>query len=64
MILINKILFVILFLSILVVFRQSFFLIQTFLTDDRRFVLPKRELLYLGLALSYILTCIFTGVKI
>lgn len=57
-----------LFMSILVVIRHSYFFIQAFLTSTEeepvRYKLSTTSLFYLGVSIAYILTVIFTGIKI
>ena len=64
----NKVFYIILFLSALNVSRNAFFLIGSFVKSDtdnpQKFRLSKTELLFLGLSIAYILTCIVTGINI
>ena len=62
-ILLNKVLYIGLFLSILNVIRQSYFMVQALMINKEGYKLPQRELLILGISIAYILTCIFTGIK-
>ena len=61
--LINKVLFILLFLSILNVIRNSFFLIAS-VRSGEKFVMNNRSLILLGLSISYILMTIFNGTTI
>jgi len=65
---INKISFILFFLSALNVIRTLFFLIGSFIKSDdetpHKFRLNKSQLLLLGLSISYILTIIFTGINL
>ena len=61
--LINKVLFILLFLSILNVVRNLFFLIAS-IRSGEKFIMNNRSLILLGLSISYILMTIFNGVTI
>jgi hypothetical protein len=61
--LINKVLFILLFLSILNVVRNLFFLIAS-VRSGEKFIMNNRSLILLGLSISYILMTIFNGVTI
>jgi hypothetical protein len=61
--LINKVLFILLFLSILNVVRNSFFLIAS-VRSGEKFIMNNRSLILLGLSISYILMTIFNGTTI
>ncbi len=61
--LINKVLFILLFLSILNVVRNSFFLIAS-VRSGEKFIMNNRSLIMLGLSISYILMTIFNGTTI
>lgn len=61
--LINKVLFILLFLSILNVIRNSFFLIAS-VRSGEKFIMNNRSLILLGLSISYILMTIFNGTTI
>lgn len=61
---INKVLYILLFLSVLNILRRLFFLIKAFKTEDAVFVMEKTDILILGLSISYALTCIFNGVSV
>jgi hypothetical protein len=65
----NKFLFLLTFLSILNVVRHGFFLIGSFIKSEdeektQKFRLSPTQLLLLGLSIAYILTIIFTGIKL
>jgi hypothetical protein len=64
----NKILFVLFFLSCLNVIRHTYFFIQTwFLSTDEepvKYTINSRSIILLGVSISYILTVILTGIKI
>jgi|GEM_PF-2874593 hypothetical protein len=63
--LINKSLFVALALSILVVIRHIFLFYRNMVDiEPKRYTLTKNELVYLGLSVAYIITCIINGIKI
>lgn len=64
----NKILFVLFFLSCLNVIRNTFFLIGSFIKSNdetpQKFRLTSKQLFLLGLSIAYILSTIFMGIKI
>jgi hypothetical protein len=49
---INKVLYILLFLSVLNILRRLFFLIKAFKTEDAVFVMEKTDILILGLSIS------------
>lgn len=59
----NKIMFLVLFLSIANVFRH-FLLFVINATDGKKYVISNSALFYLGLSISFILTSIFTGIRL
>jgi hypothetical protein len=65
---VNKILIVMLFLSILTTLRHAYYFVQAFLTSTEeqpiKYRLSTTSLFYLGVSLAYILSVIFTGIKI
>lgn len=59
----NKIMFILFFLSLVNVIRHSFlFLIK--ITDQEKYKMSSISLFYLGLSISMVLTSLFTGIKI
>lgn len=59
----NKIMFILFFLSLVNVIRHSFlFLIK--ITDQEKYKMSRISLFYLGLSISMVLTSLFTGIKI
>jgi len=64
----NKISYILFFLSILNVVRTVFFLIGSFIKSDdevpQKFRLTSMQLFLLGLSIAYIATSLFTGIKI
>lgn len=64
----NKVFFVLYFLSILNVVRSTFFLIGSFIKsseeNSQKFRLTSTQLILLGLSIAYILSTFFTGIKI
>jgi hypothetical protein len=64
----NKISYVLFFLSILNVVRTSFFVVGSFVKSDeenpQKLRLSRTSLILLGLSISYIITVISTGIKI
>ena len=65
-ILLNKVLFVLFFLSILNVLKHGFEIIRRVIQQDipEKYVLDKTQLVLLGLSISFIITSVFTGVEI
>ena len=67
-ILISKILMVAFFLSLVTVLRHGYYAIKSIINTDEEntefYVLNKTQLIFLGIAIAYILTCIFTGILI
>jgi hypothetical protein len=65
---INKIFVLIFFLSTLNVVRHCYYFIQAIVTSTEelpiKYKLTNRSLFYLGVSIAYILTVIFTGIKI
>lgn len=66
--LVNKILMTLFFMSLLNVIRHLYYFIQAFIQsseeESRKYKLSTKSLLLLGISLGYILTIIFTGIKI
>lgn len=66
--LIDKGLFVLFFLSCLTVLRHGYFLGQAFLTsteeEPKKYRVTPIGLVFLGLSIAFILTSIFTGIKL
>lgn len=66
--LINKLLVILLFMSCLVTIRHGYYFIQALITSTEeepiRYKLPDTSLFYLCVSIAYILTAIFTGIKI
>jgi len=61
----EKILFFLLFLSILNVGKHGFnFILELRKEEPEEVKLTKRDLIFLGFSISYILTIIFTGLQI
>jgi hypothetical protein len=64
----NKVFTVIFFMACLTTFRHGYYFIQAFLLSTTeepvKYKLTKTSLLYLGISIAYILTVIFTGIKI
>lgn len=64
----NKIAYTLFFISILNIVRTIFFLIGSFIKSDedqpQKLRLGGPQLFFLGLSIAYILTSIFTGIKI
>jgi hypothetical protein len=59
----NKIFLFLFFLSSLNVIRVSYFLIQKWI-DNEKFKLGEKSLFLLGISISYILLCIFSGINL
>ena len=66
--LINKVLWVLFFMSCLTTIRHAYYFAQAFLTSTEeqpiKYRLSTTSLFYLGVSLAYILSVIFTGIKI
>ena len=64
----NKILMILFFLSVFNTARHAYYFIQTFVTSTEetpvKYKLNNVSLVLLGISVSYILTAIFTGLKI
>jgi len=65
---INKILFVFFFMSILTMFRHLYYFIQAIVTSTdeqpNKYRLSPKSLLILGISIAYLITSIFTGIRI
>lgn len=59
----NKIMYVLFFLSLVNVIRHLFLFVVK-VTDSKKYILDRPTLFYLGLSISMILTSIFNGIKI
>ena len=64
--LINKVLFVLFFISILNVVRHGWKIFMRLRDTDlpNKYELTKTELIFLGLSIAYIFTTLFNGIKI
>jgi hypothetical protein len=66
--LINKVLIILYVFSCLLVLRHGYYFIQNLLTttldNPKRYTLNKTSLFFLGLSIAYLLSAIFTGIKI
>jgi hypothetical protein len=63
--LINKVLLASLILSILVILRHIFLFYRNIVDiEPKKYTLTQKELIYLGLSVSYIITCIINGINI
>jgi hypothetical protein len=67
-ILLNKLLMVLFFVSLLNTIRHGYYFIQAMVTstyeEPIKYVISKHSLTLLGLSIAYILSVIFTGIKI
>lgn len=67
-ILLNKVLMVLFFLSVLNVLRHGYYFIQAIVSSTEetpiKYMIPTKSLMLLGLSLSYVLSVIFMGIKI
>jgi hypothetical protein len=65
---INRILIMLFALSILTTIRHIYYFFQAFLTSTEevpvKYRLSKTALLFLGISISYIVTSLFTGIKL
>jgi hypothetical protein len=66
--LLNKVLMVLFFISLLNTIRHMYYFIQAIVTSTEeqpiKYVISKNSLILLGLSISYVLSVIFTGIKI
>lgn len=63
--LVNKSLNIIFILSILLIIRHIFLLYRNIVDiEPKKYTLTKKELLYLGISIAYIITSIINGIKI
>ena len=66
--LLNKVLMVLFFISLLNAIRHMYYFIQAMVTSTEeqpiKYVISKNSLILLGLSISYVLSVIFTGIKI
>lgn len=60
----KKIMVFVLMFAILVVLREVFDFVFNFMRENGKYTPSKSRLVYAGLALSYILTIIFTGFRL
>ena len=58
----NKLSFIIFFMGILNIIRETFFFLRAWFVSER-IVLKTTELIILGVSIAYVLMCIFTGIK-
>lgn len=67
-IIVNKVLTLLLFLSLLTAIRHGYYFVQAVITSTeeqpKKYKLSKTALLFLGLSIAYVLSAIFTGIKI
>jgi len=67
-ILLNKLFIVLFFVSLLNTLRHTYYFIQAIVSSTEeqpiKYVIPKTSLILLGLSIAYILSSIFTGIKI
>lgn len=65
--LLNKVFFILFVLSVLICVRHGFYFVQTLLLSSEeeplKYRLNNKALLILGIALSFVITCIITGIK-
>lgn len=66
--LLNKGLVILYILSCLLILRHGYYFLQTLLTtteeDPKKYKLDKTSLFFLGVSIAYVLSAIFTGIKI
>jgi hypothetical protein len=64
----NKLLMVLFFMSLLNTVRHTYYFIQTWFTSTEetpvKYKITSKSLLLLGVSIAYILTTIFTGIKL
>jgi hypothetical protein len=65
---INRILFVLFFMSCLTTIRHAYYFIQAFFTSTEeqpvKYRVSKTSLIFLGVSIAYIISVIFTGIKL
>jgi ABC-type enterochelin transport system permease subunit len=68
LLLLNKIMYVLFFLCTLNTIRHAYYFAQTLIMAGEdvsaKYRLNNKNLILLGLSIAYIITCIFTGIKI
>ena len=66
MLILNKLMIMLLSLSVLNLIRHSYFFIQSFIVARRgepsKYSIDKRDVLILGISISFIIMCLSTGV--
>jgi len=66
--LLNKVLMILFFVSVLNMVRHGYYFIQAMVTSTEeqqfKYVISKNSLVLLGLSIAYVLSAIFTGIKI
>lgn len=64
--LLNKVLFILFFLSILNVLRHGWKISMMLRNEDvpNKYELTKSELIFLGISIAYLISAIFTGIRI
>lgn len=64
----NRVLLILVFLSCFNIIRHFYYFIQAFLTNSEenpiKYKISKTSLILLGISISYVLSVIFTGIKI
>lgn len=63
--LLDKLLYVALFMSILFIIRHAFLFFRNLMdVEPKRYSLTRTELVYLGLSVAYIINCIINGINL
>ena len=67
-VLLNKLLLVLFFISLLNTIRHTYYFIQAIVSSSQeqsiKYIISKSDLIMLGISIAYILSVIFTGIKI
>jgi hypothetical protein len=63
--LLDKLLYVALFMSILFIVRHAFLFFRNLMdVEPKKYALTRKELIYLGLSIAYIINCIINGINV
>ena len=63
--LLDKLLYVALFMSILFIIRHAFLFFRNLMDiEPKRYALTRTELIYLGLSVAYIINCVINGINV
>jgi len=63
--LLDKLLYVALLMSILFIVRHAFLFFRNLMdVEPKKYALTRKELIYLGLSIAYIINCIINGINV